>query len=228
MDRKLALLTKFYGGLPKDRAKVETLCHGFAFLEDMLSDGTSLEYGELTLSGKLHKYKLANIPPRRMEALLRAHLEKECNVCLYFDDRANSLFCFNLDNNHKVNNTAILPEMEVAVRSLWQYLARLGCEPLVIASGRGYHLLVRKLDGPVDNDLLYDFMLRLAAKTLAAIHEKGYDFNKGEDQPLPRPQDPGRGFSAPLRVRSREEQGVRPGSSPPRACLIEQGSWTRF
>jgi hypothetical protein len=177
MDRKLALLLKFYGSLPKDRAKVETLWHGFAFLEEMLSDGTSLEYGELTLSGKLHKYKLANISPGRMDALLRSHLGKECNVCLYFDDRENSLFCFNLDNNHKVNNTVIIPEMEVAVRSLRENLARLGCEPLVIASGRGYHLWCR-LDGPVDNDLLYDFMLRSAAKTLAAIHEKGGDFNK--------------------------------------------------
>jgi hypothetical protein len=177
MDRKLALLQEFYRGLPKDRAKVETSHHGFDFLDALLSDGITLEYGELTLSGLLHKYKLANIPEHRMSSLLRAHLAKEFNVCLYFDDRANSAFCFNLDNNHKTNNTVVIPEMELAVRLLTEHLGRLGCQPLVIASGRGYHLWCR-LEGAVENDRLYSFMIRSAAKVTAALHEKGHDYNR--------------------------------------------------
>src|SRR5580658_10689155 len=165
MDRRIALLREFYGGLPKDRAKIETRGHGFAFLQEMLSDGVLLEYGELTLSGRLHKYKLANIPPHRMDGFLRSHVSKECNLCLYFGDQANNLFCFNLDNNHKTNNTVVIPEMEAAVRALRGHLTQLGCEPLVIASGRGFHLWCR-LGAPVDNDLIYGFMLRSAAKAL--------------------------------------------------------------
>jgi hypothetical protein len=174
MDRRLALLLEFYRGLPKDRAKVETRYHGFAFLEGLLADGATLEYGELTLSGLLHKYKLANLSAGRMRQLLRAHIDKEFNVCLYFDDRANSLFCFNLDNNHKVDSTALIPEVVAAVGFLDATLRDLGCVPLVLASGRGYHLWVR-LASAVENDRLYGLMIRVAAKTAAALQSRGLD-----------------------------------------------------
>lgn len=177
MDSRVALLDEFYAGLPRDRAKVETYRHGFAFLEGLLSGGAALEYGELTLHGLLHKYKLARVPGTLMAGLLGQHVRGECNVCLYFGDRTNSLFCFNLDNNHKVNNTEVIPEMGLALSALQELLAGLGCEPLVIASGRGYHLWCR-LAGPVDNDRLYDFMLRSAAKTAASLHREGLDHNR--------------------------------------------------
>jgi hypothetical protein len=177
MDRRIGLLREFYSGMPRDRAKLETRLHGFAFLDKLLSDGVTLEYGELTLTDLLHKYKLANVPEKRMEGLFRSHVAKECNLCLYFDDRANDLFCFNLDNNHKTNNTAIIPEMELAVGVLRERLGRLGCEPLVVASGRGFHLWCR-LECKVDNDRLYNFMLRSAAMTVAAIDRKGGDYNR--------------------------------------------------
>ena len=79
MDRRIALLREFYRGLPKDRAKVETRRYGFAFLDELLSDGVTLEYGELTLTGLLHKYKLANIPEHRLDGLFRSHVAKESN-----------------------------------------------------------------------------------------------------------------------------------------------------
>jgi hypothetical protein len=177
MDPRVELLKEFYGGLPRDRAKVETHEFGFEFLERLLSGGTTLEYGELTLSGMLHKYKLAGIPVELMDELLLSHVEKRRNVCLYFDDRANSTFCFNLDNNHKTNNTEIIPEMEIAVRATRDSLARLGCEPLVVASGRGYHIWCR-LDRAIENGRLYDFMRRIAVRTLATLHEGGHDHRK--------------------------------------------------
>ncbi len=176
MDRRVTLLQEFYRGLPKDRAKVETRHHGFDFLHALLSDGITLEYGELTLSGLLHKYKLANIHGERMNRLLQAHVGKEFNVCLYFDDRENSEFCFNLDNNHKVNNTVVIAEMRLAVGYLSDLLARIGCAPLVIASGRGYHIWCR-LEKAVENERLYGFMIRLAAKTAAFLQNQGHDHN---------------------------------------------------
>ena len=177
MDRRIALLREFYRGLPKDRAKVETRRYGFAFLDELLSDGVTLEYGELTLTGLLHKYKLANIPEHRLDGLFRSHVAKESNLCLYFGDRSSDLFCFNLDNNHKTNNTVVIPEMELAVTVLRDHLAGLGCTPLVLASGRGFHLWCR-LEGPVDNDRLYEFMLRSAAKAVAAVNRSGRDHNR--------------------------------------------------
>jgi hypothetical protein len=136
-----------------------------------------LEYGELTLSRLLHKYKLARIPERRMDEFLLSHVEKACNVCLYFDGRANDTFCFNLDNNHQVNSSALIPEIEFAIGVLVEHLRGLGCEPLVVASGRGYHVWGR-LDGPVANERLYDFMLRSAVTTVAALHREGLDYHR--------------------------------------------------
>ncbi|MDR3586704.1 MAG: hypothetical protein P4L59_15530 [Desulfosporosinus sp.] len=177
MDSKLNLLKEFYCGLPKDGAKIETNGYGFRFLTQLLAGGATLEYGELTLSGLLHKYKILNIPKHRMDELLEAHIAKECNVCLYFDISANNVFCFNLDNNHKTDNTLAIPEMDLAVRVIRNQLSELGCEPLIIASGRGYHVWCR-LGNAIDNNLLYQFMLRVAAKTMAALHKNGYDYNK--------------------------------------------------
>lgn len=177
MDSKIELVKSFYGGLPKDRAKVETPRYGFAFLEEMLSEGVTLEYGELTLAGVLHKYKLANIPEHRMDALLLAHIEKACNVCLYFDAHANDTFCFNLDNNHKTDNTVLIPEMELAIRSLRDLLREAACEPLVLASGRGYHAWCR-LGARVGNERLYKLMVHVAARTLETLQGKGYDPRK--------------------------------------------------
>ena len=153
MDPRVSLLKEFYRGLPQDRAKVEAEEYGFAFLERLLADGMTLEYGELTPSGVVHKYKLAGIPECRMDDLLLSHVEKACNLCLDFDVRASDAFCFNLDNNHQVNNSEIIPEMEVAVRELGGHLQKLGCEPLIVASGRGYHVWCR-LEAAVANDRL--------------------------------------------------------------------------
>ena len=177
MDVKLKLLKEFYAGLPHDRAKIETEEFGFDFLAGLLSGGAVLDYGELTLTRLLHKYKLIQIPQRQIDDLLLAHIKKQCNVCLYFDDVANNLFCFNLDNNHKQNNTVIIPEMALAVASLREYLTGLGCEPLVIASGRGYHVWCR-LAGKIENVRLFRFMIKAAAHVMEILANNNYDYNK--------------------------------------------------
>jgi len=140
MDPRIGLLKEFSRGFIRGTAKVETERFGFSFLDQLLADGASLEYGELTAARLLHKYKLVDVSEHRMDELLQWHIQKECNVCRYFDASANDAFCFNLDNNHKVNNTAVIPEMNLALRALSNCLRDLGCEPLIVASGRGYHV----------------------------------------------------------------------------------------
>ena len=174
MDPRVSLLKEFSRGFTPGTAKVETEQYGFPFLDRLLSDGASLEYGELTAVRLLHKYKLVNISERRMDELLQLHITKECNVCRYFDASANDVFCFNLDNNHKANNTVVLPEMNLALHTLRNCLQGLGCEPLIVASGRGYHVWCR-LDEPVENSRLYGFMLRAAVQALMAFHGTAYD-----------------------------------------------------
>jgi len=162
--------------MQKDKIKLESNCYGFEFLNTLLSHDIKLEYGELT-SSLIHKYKLVNIPEYRMDTLLQGHINKYYNVCLYFDEMANNIFCFNLDNNFKENNTALIPEMQYAVTKLTKHLTELGIEPLVIVSGRGYHVWCRLYE-PIDNKQLHNFMLQMVAKTLEALHIKGYNYNR--------------------------------------------------
>jgi len=226
MDPKLELLKAFYDGLPKDRAKVETLDHGFEYLEKMLTDGMTLEYGERVLLRKVYKYKFSNIPPWKIEELLLAHVQKSCNVCLYFADKSNNLFGFNLDNRHDIKGAATSPEMEFAVSLLRDILTNTGCTPLVVASGKGYHLWCR-LAAPVANEQLYQFMLRAMAKTLYALHQKGMDHNQINPRfyPDPRVQD---------KISLRLFGSVHPNTGAfsrvlmPEGLLDEEASWSAF
>jgi hypothetical protein len=174
MDPRVALLRNFSRSFVPDTVKIETERFGFDYLDELLAGGATLDYGELTAHGLLHKYKLTQVPAARMDALLQSHLAKECNVCRYFDATANDVFCFNLDNNHKTNNTVVIPAMTLALRGLRETLLALHCPPLIVASGRGYHVWGR-LTAPVDNLRLYDFMLRAAARALLAFRGTDLD-----------------------------------------------------
>ena len=110
MDSRVILLKEFYSTMQKDKLKLESNCYGFGFLNTLLSHDIKLEYGELT-SSLIHKYKLVDIPEYRMDTLLQGHINKYYNACLYFNEIANNIFCFNLDNNFKENNTDLIPEM---------------------------------------------------------------------------------------------------------------------
>ena len=226
MDSKLELLKEFYRGLPTDRAKVETNGHGFDFLEAMLVGGVTLEYGEMHRSGELYKYKLSNLPAHKLDKLLESHIAKTCNVCLYFDDTANSIFCVNLDNNHKVDNTVLIPEMRLAVQLLRDHFIKLGCETLVIASGRGYHLWCR-LATPFDNKQIHNFLLRSVAMTLAGIRKQGLDYNniKANFYPDPRIRN-----TVSLRLFGSDHARNKVFSYilTPDGLLDEPASWTAF
>jgi len=226
MDIKLSLLNEFYRGLCRDRAKVESYEHGFDFLDGLLAGGATMEYAEMSLTGMLHKYKVSQIPEWRMNELLEAHIRKVLNVCLYFDDTANRLFCINLDNNHKTNNTVVIPEMELAVRLLRENLIKLGCEPLVIASGRGFHLWGR-LEAAIENERLHNLMLRSMARTFLGCHQQGYDHReiKANFYPDPRARDV---VSLRLFGSRHVKNKVFSRVLTPDGLLDEQESWEAF
>jgi hypothetical protein len=174
MDPRVDLLRTFSRGFTAGAAKVETARHGLRFLDELLAGGSRLEYAELTPLRLVHRYKVVDIPEDRMDELMRAHVDKEFNVCRYFNPTANDTFCFNLDNNHRTNNTVVIPEMDLAIRALRQCLCEVGCPPLIVASGRGFHAWCR-LTQSVDNERLYRFMLPAAALALSSVHAAGYD-----------------------------------------------------
>jgi hypothetical protein len=169
-----------------DKLKLELMSYGFAFLDELIKDGMILEYGELAVN-LVHKYRLLNVSPERMHRLLDGHIHKIHNVCLYFHEQANNVCCLNLDNNYKVNNTSLIPEMKPAVALLRRHLREYSIEPLVVESGRGYHLWCR-LDQAADNRRLFEFLLRIAAKTMASLKEDGHDYNRIKFNMYPNPQ----------------------------------------
>lgn len=174
MDPRVTLLKEFSSGFIEGKAKIETDQFGFEFLEWLLSAGGALEYGELTDTRLLHKYKIVDIPEHRMDDLMQLHVMKQFNVCRYFGAEKNDVLCFNMDNNHKTDNIAIIPEVSSALETLRTCLFGLGCEPLIVASGRGYHVWMR-LDEPMDNTLLYEFMISTAARALLPLLVAGED-----------------------------------------------------
>jgi len=207
VDRRVALLKTFYRGLPTDRVKLEVSAYGFDFLAQLERRGIELEYGELTLTELLHKYKLTRINETQMDELLGWHVAKLCNVCLYFDRQANPLFSFNLDNNHAHDGSRLIPEVQLAVRALVERLNELGCNPLVIASGRGYHVWCR-LEAPIANDRLYALMLHTAAGSLLTLQQQGFDTNNMRFNLYPDVRIQNR-VSLRLRIRTRQEPGVQ-------------------
>lgn len=175
MDTRVALLEMLYQHMRRDRLKLESRQFGFDFIEQLTADGAVLDYGQVD-SHLVHKYRLLQLSEVAWNRFITGHVNQEYNICLYFDERENSAFCLNLDNNYKSSNTAPIPELDLAVLYLRQHFGEYGMEPLVLKSGRGYHLWCR-LQAPAANAALYGFMVRIVAKTMASLHMSGHDYH---------------------------------------------------
>ena len=151
--RKAQLLREFYSSMRLDTMKLEVKDNGFNFLDIILNGGTRLEYGEL--KGLIPKYKLTNINPVFFHHSLLHHVKKNCNVCMYFNEQANSVFAYNLDSRDKDNKYN--DEMKSTLVMLERILNDVGIEPLIYISGRGYHIWTR-CNEPIENKKLFDFM----------------------------------------------------------------------
>lgn len=174
MDPRVALLTEFCRELVPDKVKIEAEHFGFDFLEQLLSEGGTLDYGELTDTRMVHRYKLVGVSELRMVQFLQLHVLKQLNVCRYFGTERNDVFCYNIDNNRKLDNTTLIPQVIVARDTLRECLIDLGCKPLILASGRGYHVWLR-LNEAVENARLHEFMIATAARALLPLVARGDD-----------------------------------------------------
>jgi hypothetical protein len=190
VDSRIELLKRFFGGMQLDKLKLESRQYGFDFLHTILAGECSLEYGQLA-DGLIHKYKLLNVSRSRLGELLQGHVNGEYNICCYFREDANNVCCFNLDSNLKDFDYSAgadrNPEVQCALKELAGLLRELGLPPLALTSGRGYHLWLR-FDKAVPNQQLFDFSIRAAAKTLAALHKNGFDYGKIKIGVYPNPE----------------------------------------
>lgn len=173
-----------------EKLKLESRNYGFDFLNKILTGGCSLEYGQLG-NGLIHKYKLLHVSEARFDELLAGHINSEYNICCYFQENASAVCCFNLDNNFKdydyTEYAASIPEVQCALEALAGLLRELGLVPLVLVSGRGHHLWLR-LREAVPTQQLFEFSIRVAAKTLKVVHDSGYDYKKIKISVYPNPQ----------------------------------------
>jgi hypothetical protein len=190
VDSKVKLLKRFFSGMQMDKLKLESRQYGFDFLSAILVGGCSLEYGQLA-DGLIHKYKLLDVSQARLGELLHGHISGEYNVCCYFHSNANTVCCFNLDSNLRDYDYRApadqYPEVRRSLKELSGLLRELGLPPLVTVSGRGYHLRLR-FEEAVPNQQLFDFSIRVAAKTLEALHKGGYDYGKVKITVYPNPE----------------------------------------
>lgn len=170
---KINMLENFYSTMQKDKVKLETKCHGFGFLDDLMGLGGRLEYGQQA-EGLVFKYKLLDVSKNLRMYLLHEHIIQTCNVCMYFDPVGNNVCCFNIDDNRKVIADSGR-ETRAGMEYLVAFLEELGIQPLVSVSGKGYHVWCR-FDSPVDNAKLYNFLIVTAARTLSKLHDNKLDY----------------------------------------------------
>jgi hypothetical protein len=175
---KDGLLKDFYATIDKTQLKIETKHHGFGYFEE-ISRLATLDYTEF--KNKTYKLKLTNIQPEDFETLLRQHLDSEINICAYFDEQENSVFCFNLDCFTDDDSG-----IRLVAKFLRETLQKLGILPLVLKSGHGYHFWC-KLKDPVPNGELQAFMEALTGIATFEAALDHADFTKLQCICYPRP-----------------------------------------
>lgn len=168
---KVGLLTRFYSSMNLNTAKWEMKVFGFELLEFIKELGANLEYGEFKTG--ISKYKLSNISTEAMNYLLKLHVEQDANLCLYFNEKANNVFAFNLDKNTEEAEW----ELQATRHIIRLCLREAGIEPLVYVSGRGYHIWVRIAE-PIDNEKIYLFMLGIYYKAMRILNFNEVSTNK--------------------------------------------------
>jgi len=165
MDSRIVLLNKFYS-TDKTKAKIESKNSGTEYL-DSLTINSVFEYGEF--KNGIFKYKLSDLSPARFDELLSDHIATEINLCAYFNKESNNNFAFNLDYSALPTN-----DVKIAALLLMQNLIKLEMFPLIIKSGRGYHMWC-KIDEKIENTRLISFMNKLKQISIFNIKRDGFN-----------------------------------------------------
>lgn len=152
---KITLLREFYRDMQWNMCKLETTDYGWKAIKAIEGMDANVDYVEFT--SLIHKYRLSNVNNWLMEYFLQKHIEQKCNICMYYGEKENSLISFNLDTKIR-DAKKITHEVKGMCNAIVSCLNKLDIEPLVIVSGRGYHIHCR-LEKPVDNNTLLHFMI---------------------------------------------------------------------
>lgn len=164
MDSKEGLLKKFYETVDREKVKIETQNHGLGYFKLVDQLGT-FEYGEFR--NGVYKYRLSGIEPEVFTRLLRLHIQKELNLCVYLNHEANNVFVFNLDSYVEQGL-----EIRIFANILAADLFGLGIRPIILKSGHGYHFWCRTA-ASVRNERLRGFMDAVVNMAVYQTAERG-------------------------------------------------------
>ena len=210
---KLELLKQYFESVSRSVIKYETIQnYGFDFLNTIKDN---IVYTELLKN--ISKYKLQNLTEEQFDTYLMKHIEKQDNVCAYFNTKANNVFIFNIDEEKKglANATA---------KYMYNFLVLAGIEPMMLKSGRGWHLWCR-LTQRVPNAIIADYMIQIILITTLWLKFEGYDEKKvniSRYPMYPEKQSNSLRFPMSYHVRTKEFSNV---SHPIRGELSEEESW---
>ncbi|SDF41855.1 hypothetical protein [Sporolituus thermophilus] len=219
IEQKLALLKKFYSCMKPNVLKLEVNDFGFDFIDIMRKAGVVVDY--VDFKKNIHKYRL-HVSQQVYDYLLLHHIKQNGNVCGYFDDYANDILCFNIDSR------GISPEETYLVAEyVYIYLKLENILPLMVESGRGYHIWVR-LNERQDNEKIYSFSRRIASSVTYILQNQGIDMEKVFITIYPTP-----GYTQGYSLRLFGSRHVRTGEFshvvlPGIGMLNENESWRYF
>lgn len=132
MNERSLALNKFCHNFDTTQIKIETKLSGLEFLAKLTSQAT-LDYVEFKKN--IHKYRLSQIPPTLFTDLIEKHINCRLNLCVYFAKQRSNKLALNFDQakRHTV-------DVKISALIATSLLSQLDLSPLLIYSGRGYHL----------------------------------------------------------------------------------------
>ncbi|SDF86176.1 hypothetical protein [Sporolituus thermophilus] len=217
--QKLALLKKFYSCMKPNILKLEVNDFGFDFIDIMRKAGVVVDY--VDFKKDIHKYRI-RVSPAVYDYLLKHHIAQNGNVCGYFDDYANDLLCFNIDNRGMSQE-----ETYLVAEYVYIYLKLENILPLMVESGRGYHIWV-KLGEKQNNEKIYSFSRRIVGFVMDCLKDQNIDTEKVFITLYPTP-----GYTQGYSLRLFGSKHIRTGEFsrvvlPGIGILDENESWRYF
>jgi hypothetical protein len=172
---RIELLKVFYRSMDLSLVKWETCMRGWDYIKE-LEQNCTIDY--IQGVDDVTKYRLSDIPSKYMHWLLDLHVRSGGNVCGYFDMYNNNCFAFNLDVDKDEDRWQADKARDIIVYTLIE-IANL--KPIIIKSGRGYHIWVSLLE-LVPNKAIHDLfdlvMIRIPSDELTALQIHKYPFFK--------------------------------------------------
>lgn len=168
MFSKLEDLLEFYNAIDFSRVKIESKKSDIGYW-NRLDAAAGLNYVEF--SKNVCKYRMSGLSHEDFTYFLKQHIDKEINLCVYFNPEKNNLFAFNLDSVDPQINS-------IKIYALYVFKTLLSCDifPLIIKSGHGYHFWGR-INGLMENSRLRMFISAVSRRAFSLTAEQGVDMS---------------------------------------------------